>query len=606
MADGTPWLRQRGAEGPTTSPASACPAGSAAGPAARTSPGSRCAPSWWSRSRYDAMEGDRFRHTAQFERWRPDREPRSCGYDQLDRPLRFDVDQVLRRQTPTKSPTGPRSLTGRIWRCACDGRRHSSAWPRPWSSAAGCAVPVFAPRTEDAPTPAGGGVRHARADDRRGSARAWRPCPEVPRELVGRGAPNMTYECATSPCRGTGPSTAAGETFDIALLRARASDQRDRIGSLLVNPGGPGGSGIDTAVYLSFGEAFGGLPAGDHQPVRHRRLRPARGRPVQPGEVHLRRRPGRSVRLRPGPGSQAEFDERSWRSTSGSARAAAKYGDQLPLFAHRAGRPRHGRDPRRRGRRRSSPTSATRTARCSARRTPSCSRATCAPWCSTARSTRSRTASPARRARPRASSGRSTNFTNWCAANAGRCPIAPDARAARSPRDRQGARSPRSRGADGREATAGWVLLRGDLLALHRVGLAVARRGDRQPGRPATPAGVFDLADSYAEPGRRRPLLQPVRRQPRGQLRRRPRRRRTWRRSGSCRSEWRTKYPLFGPPLAVGMLTCVGLAGQARPVPDRAGRRRAADRGGRHDRRPGDAVRAEPPAGRDARRRPAC
>ncbi|MEO3742858.1 ATP-dependent DNA ligase [Plantactinospora sp. B5E13] len=45
---------------------------------------------------YDAMEGDRFRHTAQFVRWRPDRQPRSCGYDQLDRPIRFDVDQVLR------------------------------------------------------------------------------------------------------------------------------------------------------------------------------------------------------------------------------------------------------------------------------------------------------------------------------------------------------------------------------------------------------------------------------------------------------------------------------------------------------------------------------
>ncbi|MEV0394107.1 ATP-dependent DNA ligase [Polymorphospora rubra] len=44
---------------------------------------------------YDAMEGDRFRHTARFARWRPDRDPRSCGYDQLERPVRFDVDQVL-------------------------------------------------------------------------------------------------------------------------------------------------------------------------------------------------------------------------------------------------------------------------------------------------------------------------------------------------------------------------------------------------------------------------------------------------------------------------------------------------------------------------------
>ena len=30
--------------------------------------------------RYDHMEGQRFRHTAQFNRWRPDRDPRSCTY----------------------------------------------------------------------------------------------------------------------------------------------------------------------------------------------------------------------------------------------------------------------------------------------------------------------------------------------------------------------------------------------------------------------------------------------------------------------------------------------------------------------------------------------
>ena len=44
---------------------------------------------------YDAMEGERFRHTAQFRRWRPDRTPESCTYDQLERPVRFNVDEVL-------------------------------------------------------------------------------------------------------------------------------------------------------------------------------------------------------------------------------------------------------------------------------------------------------------------------------------------------------------------------------------------------------------------------------------------------------------------------------------------------------------------------------
>jgi ATP-dependent DNA ligase len=45
--------------------------------------------------KYDAMEGSRFRHTAHFKRWRPDREPPSCTYDQLDRPVRFDLAEIL-------------------------------------------------------------------------------------------------------------------------------------------------------------------------------------------------------------------------------------------------------------------------------------------------------------------------------------------------------------------------------------------------------------------------------------------------------------------------------------------------------------------------------
>lgn len=45
--------------------------------------------------RYDQMEGSRFRHTAQFERWRPDREPTSCTFDQLDRPVAYDLSDVI-------------------------------------------------------------------------------------------------------------------------------------------------------------------------------------------------------------------------------------------------------------------------------------------------------------------------------------------------------------------------------------------------------------------------------------------------------------------------------------------------------------------------------
>lgn len=44
---------------------------------------------------YDHMEGDRFRHTTQFRRWRPDRTPGSCTYAQLEEVVRYDLAEVL-------------------------------------------------------------------------------------------------------------------------------------------------------------------------------------------------------------------------------------------------------------------------------------------------------------------------------------------------------------------------------------------------------------------------------------------------------------------------------------------------------------------------------
>ncbi len=44
---------------------------------------------------YDQLEKRRFRHTVQFARWRPDREPASCTFDQLDAVHAYDLDAVL-------------------------------------------------------------------------------------------------------------------------------------------------------------------------------------------------------------------------------------------------------------------------------------------------------------------------------------------------------------------------------------------------------------------------------------------------------------------------------------------------------------------------------
>ena len=49
---------------------------------------------------YEHMEGDRFRHTAQFKRWRDDREPESCGYAQLEEVARYDLSDVLALDLP--------------------------------------------------------------------------------------------------------------------------------------------------------------------------------------------------------------------------------------------------------------------------------------------------------------------------------------------------------------------------------------------------------------------------------------------------------------------------------------------------------------------------
>jgi len=45
--------------------------------------------------RYDQLEGARFRHTVQFERWRPDRDARSCTFSQLETVAAYDLADVL-------------------------------------------------------------------------------------------------------------------------------------------------------------------------------------------------------------------------------------------------------------------------------------------------------------------------------------------------------------------------------------------------------------------------------------------------------------------------------------------------------------------------------
>jgi ATP-dependent DNA ligase len=45
--------------------------------------------------KYEHMEGTRFRHLAHFLRWRPDRDPESCTYEQLDQPVSFELNDIV-------------------------------------------------------------------------------------------------------------------------------------------------------------------------------------------------------------------------------------------------------------------------------------------------------------------------------------------------------------------------------------------------------------------------------------------------------------------------------------------------------------------------------
>ncbi|MFE3448166.1 alpha/beta fold hydrolase [Nonomuraea sp. NPDC059194] len=64
---------------------------------------------------------------------------------------------------------------------------------------------------------------------------AWAPCEEEPSAECGKLAVPIDWS------RPTGP------TIDLAIARRKATDPAARVGSLVINPGGPGGSGVEAA-----------------------------------------------------------------------------------------------------------------------------------------------------------------------------------------------------------------------------------------------------------------------------------------------------------------------------------------------------------------------
>ena len=59
---------------------------------------------------YDHMQGSRFRHAAQFLRWRPDRRPEDCRYDQLEVTPAYELERVFGAREPRRP--GPEASPG--------------------------------------------------------------------------------------------------------------------------------------------------------------------------------------------------------------------------------------------------------------------------------------------------------------------------------------------------------------------------------------------------------------------------------------------------------------------------------------------------------------
>jgi len=397
----------------------------------------------------------------------------------------------------------------------------------------------------------------------------WSECADVPRALIGRVPSNVTYECATiavprdwaaasgGATPSAAPSGSPGGTFEIALIRAKARAQRDRIGSLIVNPGGPGGSGVDLAVYLSLGLPVEVLRRFDIVGFDPRGV----GRSTQVkciSDTDL----DTSFGYEPDPVSQQQFDGLVALTAKIGKDCGAKYGDSLPLFSTEQA----ARDM-----------DAVRAAVGDEKITylgysygtllgavyaqlfPAKIRALVLDGAIDP--TLGSVASGEGQAKgfERAFD----NFAKWCAENAAKCPIAPDARGAVKKAIDDARRSPVP-GPGGRSATAGWIYTAVIASLYSETAWSVlATALDKLRG--GSSKEILQLADSYSErdaQGHYTNLFDAnsavnctddEKTPPVDDLRR-------------LQGEWRQKYPLFGPSTALNLI-CAQWPGKRDPYP---------------------------------------
>ena len=106
----------------------------------------------------------------------------------------------------------------------------------------GCSNPAdrFADPTQAGRWPASPSAGASTSSGVKVDPAAWKPCPDVYKGIFASPPQNVKYDCATVKVPQDWQNPEGSGTFDVALVRGRSTTQRDRVGSLFINPGGPG------------------------------------------------------------------------------------------------------------------------------------------------------------------------------------------------------------------------------------------------------------------------------------------------------------------------------------------------------------------------------
>jgi pimeloyl-ACP methyl ester carboxylesterase len=389
-----------------------------------------------------------------------------------------------------------------------------------------------------------------------GGTVAWSDCYRDAHDTNPNLNRDYTVECGTVSVPQDWANADNGKTFDIAVMRIYTGNLKDKKGSVLTNPGGPGASGLTflpslvtqlTNLTDSFDMVtFDPRGVGKSDPV----------------DCISDTDEDASFAYDPDPVSQADFDAVVAINQRVADGCGAKYGDTLNLFSTEQAA--HDIDAIRAAVGDEKLTYlgfsyGTLLGAVYAELFPTNVRAMVLDGALNP------TASPTELSEGQAMGFERAlgNFADWCKSNVSKCPIYADPKGAITAQIAKARTAPVT-GSDGRKATAGWVEW-GVTLAMYSqsfwqyLGPAIddLSRGDAQL--------IFALADTYAERDDKghysnlfaanlavncadaeSPSVDEIR---------------------SLQAQWRAKYPIFGAALATGMLNCSVWPSKKDPYP---------------------------------------